>query len=691
MSGPNDSPVTELKGVGPQLAEKLARLGIHSVVDVLFHLPLRYQNRTRVSPIGSLQAGREALVRGQIELSGTRFGRRRSLVTIISDDTGQLTMRQFHFSTNQQRGLQRGNWIQCYGEVRAGPAGLEMVHPEYRLLSAPTAGQTEDALTPVYPSTEGLGQRKWRDLTSQALVMCGQDIPELLPDTFASLWPGISLAAALALLHRPPPETDVVALQAGKHPAQARLVFEELLAHHLAVRQRRQQREALTAPQTPPSTRLWPQLRTQLGFDLTAAQQRVIDEVLDDMGRARPALRLLQGDVGSGKTVVAAAAVLSAIEAGQQAVIMAPTELLAEQHLGSFQQWLAVVELEPVWLTGRLGARERQEVCARLASGEASVAIGTHALFQDEVHYADLGLVVVDEQHRFGVAQRLALRDKGRAAGQAPHQLVMSATPIPRSLTMVMYADMDVSVIDQMPPGRQPVETVVLPNSRRDDVQARIQEACARGRRAYWVCPLVEDSDLLQAQAATSRAEALRADLPNLAIALLHGRIPSAEKDAVMADFRAGRIDLLVATTVIEVGVDVPEATLMVIENAERLGLAQLHQLRGRVGRGGQQSVCVLMYQPPLGTSARQRLATLRQTTDGFAIANKDLELRGPGELLGTRQSGLPQLRVADIARDRALLPSVQTAADTLLAAHPEAVAPLLDRWLGTGLQFSDA
>ncbi|MBT4987861.1 MAG: ATP-dependent DNA helicase RecG, partial [Proteobacteria bacterium] len=388
---------------------------------------------------------------------------------------------------------------------------------------------------------------------------------------------------------------------------------------------------------------------------------------------------------------VAAAAVLAAIEGGQQAVVMAPTELLAEQHLRVFSGWFEKVGIKPVWLSGRITQRERRAVCEQLSSGAARVVVGTHAVFQDDVSYHNLGLVVVDEQHRFGVAQRLALRDKGQREGSAPHQIIMSATPIPRSLTMVMYADMDLSVIDEMPPGRQPVETVVLPNTRREDVQARIREACARERRAYWVCPLIEDSDVLAVQAATSRAEALKAELPELRIALLHGKIPSAQKDQIMDDFRQGRVDVLVATTVIEVGVDVPEASLMVIENAERLGLSQLHQLRGRVGRGDQKSVCVLMYQPPLGHNAKERLATMRQSTDGFAIAQKDLELRGPGELLGVRQSGAPQFRIADLARDRALLPAVQHGAVRLQRDYPEKAEPLIARWVREGLSFSNA
>ena len=691
MVDTGEARVSALKGVGPQLEGKLAGLGVHSVIDLLFHLPIRYQDRTTTLAIGELRSGSEVLISGRIEASGVQFGRRRSLITVISDDTGRLTVRQFHFNTSQRRGLKRGAFIQCYGEVRSGPTGLEMVHPEYRLIEGPDAVEVETTLTPVYPTPEGLGQRRRRDLTGQALARCAAAAPELLGDWAGFEFSDLPLSEALTQLHRPPAGVDLETLKAGTHPAQQRLAFEELLANHLAVRRRRERRDALSAHSIPASTEFWPRLRDALGFTLTDAQSRSIDEIMQDLSNPHPSLRLLQGDVGCGKTIVAAAAVLAAIEGGQQAVVMAPTELLAEQHLRVFSGWFEKVGIKPVWLSGRITQRERRAVCEQLSSGAARVVVGTHAVFQDDVSYHNLGLVVVDEQHRFGVAQRLALRDKGQREGSAPHQIIMSATPIPRSLTMVMYADMDLSVIDEMPPGRQPVETVVLPNTRREDVQARIREACARERRAYWVCPLIEDSDVLAVQAATSRAEALKAELPELRIALLHGKIPSAQKDEIMDDFRQGRVDVLVATTVIEVGVDVPEASLMVIENAERLGLSQLHQLRGRVGRGDQKSVCVLMYQPPLGHNAKERLATMRQSTDGFAIAQKDLELRGPGELLGVRQSGAPQFRIADLARDRALLPAVQHGAVRLQRDYPEKAEPLIARWVREGLSFSNA
>ena len=683
--------VIKLRGVGPHLQSKLERLGVRSVQDILFHLPLRYQDRTRLTPLGGLQAGSEALIQGVVEVSGVRMGARRSLVTVISDNTGRIAMRQFRFTTAQQRALQRGRPIQCYGEVRAGPSSLEMVHPEYRLLQDEDSVPTENSLTSVYPTTDGVGQRKWRDLARQALDSVGQDVEELLPPDTDIPGGNISLAEALEYLHRPPQGTDPLTLRDAAHPVRQRLVFEEILAHHIAIRRRRHHLDQFTAPEISTDLQMWRRLCEQLEFELTSAQQRVVGEVLCDLAQPRPALRLVQGDVGSGKTVVAAAAVLAAVEAGCQAVIMAPTELLAKQHLTSFEQWLRRLGVEVVWLTGRLGVSDRRSAYRKLADGEAQVAIGTHALFQAGVKYRNLGLVVVDEQHRFGVEQRLALRDKGRSDFQAPHQLVMTATPIPRSLAMVMYADMEISVIDEMPPGRRPVETVVLPNTRRDEVQDRIRQACGRGRRAYWVCPLIDESEILEVEAATSRAESLQKELPELRICVLHGRSRPAEKDAVMDDFRAGRIDLLVATTVIEVGVDVPEASLMVIENAERMGLAQLHQLRGRVGRGAEKSVCVLMYQAPLGNNARERLSTMRRTNDGFAIARKDLELRGPGELLGVRQSGLPQFRIADLARDHALLPKVREVAAHLRENQSQEQLDLLvERWLSTQNAFSD-
>jgi ATP-dependent DNA helicase RecG len=674
--------VTALKGVGPQIAKKLAQLGIHTVQDVLFHLPTRYQDRTRLSPIGQVRPGQSVLIHGEVLNSALRMGRRRSLVTVISDRTGTLTMRQFHFNASQQRSLKRGCWIQCFGEILAGSTGPELIHPEYRLLSGPEDARPDDSLTPIYPTNAGLGQKTWRKLTGEALARTVKDVPELLPGDIAGMTGLPSVGEALRLIHRPPPEADTTTLSDGVHPAQLRLAFEELLAHHLAVRRRRRYRESSVAPTISIGTHLWPQLEKRLGFSLTNAQQRTIREVLTDLSQSRPSLRLIQGDVGCGKTVVAAAAVLAAVEAGLQVAVMAPTELLAEQHFRTFSNWLKGFDLTLVWLTGKLGARERREAHSLLANGRAQIGVGTHALFQEDVRYRALGLVIIDEQHRFGVEQRLALREKGRDGNQLPHQLVMTATPIPRSLTMVLHADMDVSIIDEMPPGRKPVETVVIPNSRREEVQERVRQACAEGQRAYWVCPLVTESDVLEVEAAIQRAKALTEELPDLRIELLHGRTPADKKETLMEAFRAGRVDLLVATTVIEVGVDVPEASLMVIENSERLGLAQLHQLRGRIGRGGQRAVCVLLYRAPIGPVARDRLATLRHTDDGFTIAQKDLELRGPGEVLGTRQSGSPEFRIADFVRHQAAVDRVPNVADQLLKSDPERADALIERWL---------
>jgi ATP-dependent DNA helicase RecG len=677
--------VTALKGVGPQVAKKLAQLGIHTVQDVLFHLPVRYQDRTRLSPIGEVRSGQTALIHGEVLLSGPQLGRRRSLVTVISDRTGTLTVRQFHFNVSQQRSLKRGCWIECFGEIRAGRTGPELIHPEYRLLSSPEDAGPESSLTPIYPTTAGLGQKTWRRLTSEALERAIQNVPELVPSDIAELTVLPTIDEALRLIHRPPPDVDINMLSDGVHPAQLRLAFEEMLAHHLAVRRRRQYRESSTAPIIASSTRLWPQLEKRLTFSLTKAQKRTIREVLTDLSQSRPSLRLIQGDVGCGKTVVAAAAALAAIEAGLQVVVMSPTELLAEQHFRTFKKWLEEFNLTPVWLTGKLGAKEKREVHDLLANGQAQIGVGTHALFQEDVRYQALGLVIVDEQHRFGVEQRLALREKGRYGNQLPHQLVMTATPIPRSLTMVLHADMDVSVIDEMPPGRKPVETVVIPSSRRKEVQERVRRACAEGQRAFWVCPLIDESDFLEVEAAIQRAKALTEELPDLRIALLHGKTRAREKETLMEAFRGGLIDLLVATTVIEVGVDVPEASLMVIENAERLGLAQLHQLRGRIGRGGQRAVCVLLYHAPISQLARDRLVTLRHTDDGFMIARKDLELRGPGEVLGTRQSGSPEFRIADFVRHRAAVEWIANTADQLLNSHPERADALIQRWLVAG------
>jgi len=678
------APVSALKGVGPKLAEKMARLGLRTVQDVLFHLPHRYEDRTRLTPIGSLRPGREALIAGTVELTDVVFRRRRSLVVRLADGTGHLHLRFFHFNAAQQRNLARGTRLRVFGEVRFGPSGYEMAHPEYQRLDGDAPAQAEERLTPVYPTTEGLYVPALRRMVQHAIEHWLDKIAEWLPAEVLRELELPTLREALAYVHFPPPQADVAAILSGKHPTQARLAFEELLAHQLSLRQRRAELTASAAPALMGTGKLAARLRAELPYKLTHAQERVLGEILADLERPHPMQRLIQGDVGSGKTVVAAMASLAAIEAGFQAAVMAPTELLAQQHLRSFSNWLAPLGVKVVGFSGKLKGQARKQALASLARDKDMVAVGTHALFQDDVEFAHLGLIVVDEQHRFGVHQRLQLRDKGSRADTRPHQLTMTATPIPRTLAQSLYADLDVSVIDELPPGRKPVETVAVPASRRAEVVQRVHTACRAGRQAYWVCPAIEESEEIELQAATETAETLKQALPGVRLALVHGRMKATDKEAAMAAFQSGETELLVATTVIEVGVDVPNATLMIIENAERLGLAQLHQLRGRVGRGGDASACVLLYEAPLSEFARERLATLRESNDGFEIARKDLEMRGPGELLGTRQAGLPRFRIADVMRDAALLPRVQAVAGLLLERHVDTVEPIVRRWLGS-------
>ncbi len=681
-------PVTGLKGVGPALAKRLAKLGIETVADLLFWLPTRYEDRTRLVPIGSLRAGSRAAVEGTIELAEVVFRGRRSLLVRLSDGTGFLTLRFFHFSGAQQQQLVRGTRLRCFGEVRRGKHGPEIVHPEYKNADAPDTQAVQDVLTPIYPATEGIQQGRLRNLTAQALAAVGDgELPDWLPEEIRRELKLPGLREALQFVHRPPPDAKLGELEEGRHPAQRRLAFEELLAHQLSLRQLRNEVHRDPAWPIAVPGRLAERLLAVTGFTLTGAQRRVIGEIRQDLAIAHPMIRLVQGDVGSGKTIVAALAAADAVEADRQAALMAPTELLAEQHWQNFSRWLAPLGIEPLLLTGRLQPRARREAQAAVADGSRRVVIGTHALFQEDVSFGRLALVIIDEQHRFGVHQRLRLREKG-ADGRYPHQLIMTATPIPRTLAMTAYADLDVSVIDELPPGRTPIITVVMPDSRRDEIVRRIRSACLEGRQAYWVCPLIEESTLLEAQAAEDTASALAAALPDIVVGIVHGRMPARARERTMARFKAGEIGLLVATTVIEVGVDVPNASLMVIENAERMGLAQLHQLRGRVGRGRDASSCVLLWHGPLSTLAKERLAVLRNTNDGFAVARRDLELRGPGELLGTRQTGLMQLKVADLMRDADLLPRVQAAADVMLRSHADNIAPLKRRWIGQSIHY---
>ncbi|WP_150912275.1 ATP-dependent DNA helicase RecG [Marinobacter halotolerans] len=690
MTSLGDIEVTVLKGVGKALAETLGKLGIHSLQDLLFHLPHRYEDRTHVIPMGQLRIGDVGVVEGEVMKADLVMGRRRSLQVTLKDSSGFLVMRFFHFNAAQKNQLSEGARVRCFGEVRPGRAGYEFYHPEYQVNPPPMPAQGQATLTPVYPLTEGIQQPRVRSLCQQALTYLRRyPIHDWLPSNIMEQYqlPGIS--EAVELVHSPPANAPVHLLMEGRHPAQQRLVMEELLAHQLSLLKVRQQIQAREALPLLPTGDLPERFLDGLPFRLTGAQRQVMSEIRQDLSQPVPMLRLVQGDVGSGKTVVAALAALQTIGAGAQVALMAPTEILAEQHYQNFRGWLEPLGIRLAWLSGKVKGKAREAALADVGSGEAAVVIGTHALFQDDVNFSRLALVIVDEQHRFGVHQRLALREKGVGGTLAPHQLIMTATPIPRTLAMSAYADLDTSVIDELPPGRKPIETIVIPDSRRDDVTDRVRQACRAGRQAYWVCTLIEESEALQCQAAEATAEELSARLPDLKVGLIHGRLKAAEKAQMMERFKEGELDLLVATTVIEVGVDVPNASLIIIENPERLGLAQLHQLRGRVGRGEEASFCVLMYHPPLSQNGKARLQALRDSQDGFVIAEKDLEIRGPGEVLGTRQTGMMQFRLADFERDKGWIEPVRAMAPSLLT-QPERVDGLIRRWLGERTRYGD-
>ena len=690
MASLEDIPVTELKGVGSALAEKLARLGIASLQDLLFHLPHRYEDRTRIIPMGSLRIGDVAVVEGEVMKADLVMGRRRSLQVTLKDNSGFLVMRFFHFNAAQKNQLAEGTLVRCFGEVRPGRAGYEFYHPEYQINPPPMPAVGRATLTPVYPLTEGIQQPRVRGLCQQALgYLQRHPIRDWLPTELLAGYQLPGITEAIQTVHSPPASAPVHLLMEGRHPAQQRLVMEELLAHQLSMLQVREQIQARKALPLLPSGNLAERFLEELPFSLTGAQRHVVSDIRQDLSQPLPMLRLVQGDVGSGKTVVAALAAIQTIGAGAQVAFMAPTEILAEQHYQNFCGWLEPLGIQLAWLSGKVKGKVRREALEAVHSGTASVVIGTHALFQDDVLFHRLALVIVDEQHRFGVHQRLALREKGVGGTLAPHQLIMTATPIPRTLAMSAYADLDTSVIDELPPGRKPVETIVIPDSRREDVIGRVRSACTDGRQAYWVCTLIEESEALQCKAAEVSAQELAERLPGLKVGLVHGRLKSAEKVEVMNRFKQGELDLLVATTVIEVGVDVPSASLIIIENPERLGLAQLHQLRGRVGRGEQASFCVLMYHPPLSANGKARLQALRDSQDGFVIAEKDLEIRGPGEVLGTRQTGMMQFRLADFERDKGWIEPVREMAPGLMQ-HPQLVQALIRRWLGEKLRYGD-
>lgn len=680
--------LTTLKGVGPKMAQKLEKLHLYTVLDLLFHLPNRYQDRTRVTPIAGLRSHEFATVVANVVDCRVHYGRRRALLCRVSDGSGNLTLRFFQFSAAQQKSLAPGTQLHIYGEVRPGPTGPEVIHPEYKALSEGPI-ELAETLTPIYPTTEGVYQQTIRNLAEQALTYLNeQSVPELLPETLAA--GEMPLAQAIRILHNPPTDADQQALLEGVHPAQRRLALEELLAHHVSMLIARAQAQQVRAPSIPQSTHLSASFLARLPFTPTGAQQRVAKEIGADMAQPLPMMRLVQGDVGSGKTLVAALAALPVIEAGYQVALMAPTEILAEQHALNFKLWFEALGIEVGWLAGKSKGKVRTETLNALGAGQIQFIVGTHALFQSTVTFQKLGLVIIDEQHRFGVHQRLALREKGESQGVHPHQLVMTATPIPRTLAMTAYADLATSVIDELPPGRTPITTVAIPDSRRAQIVERVQHVCQQeGRQAYWVCTLIEESDVLQCQAAEDTANQLAEQLPGLRVGLVHGRMQASEKESVMQRFKAGELDLLVATTVIEVGVDVPNASLMIIENPERLGLAQLHQLRGRVGRGTAASHCVLLYKTPLSLQANQRLAVLRESTDGFVVAERDLELRGPGELLGARQTGLAQMKVADLVRDQALIPKIQQLATGMVNHYPEHSVKLMKRWLPQGERYA--
>ncbi|QXN24694.1 ATP-dependent DNA helicase RecG [Shewanella putrefaciens] len=684
-------PITDLKGVAKRVAEKLAKLGITTVQDLLFHLPLRYEDRTQIYPIAALMPGNYGTIEAEIQSTQIIQGRKRMLVCNVRDNTGSMSLRFFNFSMAQRNAMQNGLMIRAYGEIRRGNHQAEIVHPEYKIVYPGEDIHLSDTLTPIYPTTEGLKQASWIKLTEQALELLEDGgLTELLP---TNLQPNsMSLKQALQTLHRPHAGISQFDLELGQHPAQQRLVQEELLAHNLSMLRLRQRNNLDAAVTMHASGQLLNPFLASLPFKPTGAQQRVVTEIGKDLEQPHPMMRLVQGDVGSGKTLVAALAALQAIENGYQVAMMAPTELLAEQHAANFAAWFEPLGLKVGWLAGKLKGKARAQSLADIESGAAQMVIGTHAIFQQQVTFNKLALIIIDEQHRFGVHQRMGLREKGINQGFHPHQLIMTATPIPRTLAMTAYADLDTSIIDELPPGRTPVTTVAIPDSRRNEVLERVRNSVVTDKRqAYWVCTLIEESEVLECQAAEDTAEELRQVLPELSIGLVHGRMKSAEKQKIMADFKAGSIHLLVATTVIEVGVDVPNSSLMIIENPERLGLAQLHQLRGRVGRGAVASHCVLLYKAPLSQTASQRLNVLRQSNDGFVIAQKDLEIRGPGEVLGTKQTGLAELKIADLVRDQALIPHIQKLASHVMSQAPESVDAIIHRWLGHRQQYVQA
>ena len=684
-------PLTTLSGVGAAISDKLSRLGIHNLQDLLFHLPIRYEDRTRITPIADLRPEQYATIEGVVQTCEVAFGRRPILTVSLSDGTSKIMLRFFNFNAGMKNSFQIGTRVKAFGEIKRGRFMGEIHHPEYQIIRDNTPLVLEETLTPIYSTTEGLKQNSLRKLTDQALALLDKiQLTEILPNEFNPH--PFSLKDAIRFLHRPPPDISLDVLEKGQHPAQQRLIFEELLAHNLAMQKVRLGMQQFLALPLHYQTDLKQRFLASLPFQPTNAQNRVVADIEQDLAKNYPMMRLVQGDVGSGKTLVAALAALLAIDNGKQVALMAPTEILAEQHANNFRRWLEPFGIEVGWLAGKVKGKARQTELEKIKSGAVQMVVGTHALFQEEVEFADLALVIIDEQHRFGVHQRLMLREKGEKAGFYPHQLIMTATPIPRTLAMTVYADLDTSIIDELPPGRTPITTVVISEERRDEIVARVKNACINEKRqAYWVCTLIDESEVLEAQAAEAIWEDLTKALPMLKIGLVHGRMKPQEKQDIMAAFKNAELDLLVATTVIEVGVDVPNASLMIIENAERLGLSQLHQLRGRVGRGSTASFCVLMYKPPLGKVSQKRLQVLRDSQDGFVISEKDLEIRGPGEVLGTKQTGIAEFKVANLMRDRKMIPTVQHYAKALIVKYPDVAESLIRRWLNNREIYSNA
>lgn len=679
-----------LTGIGPTLAAKLAKCGIHSVRDLLFHLPYRYQDRTRITPIQDLRPNDWCVIAGRVCKTEIKTGKRAMLHCYIEDKTGIIKLQFFHFNKNQINNLNNSTMVRAFGEVRTFNNTLIMTHPEYQLLNDGNECQVNETLTPIYPSTQGLSQTRLRQLVNVALASCKEELQQLewMNEEQLQINNFFPLGEAIQLLHNPPPDISIQSLEEGQHPALKRLVFDELLAQRLSIQFARESRNALQAVALPADPNLNQRFLDSLPFTLTNAQHKVAQEISQDLMQTKPMLRLVQGDVGAGKTIIAALAALQAIANGQQVAFMAPTDLLSEQHANNLIRWLEPLGIKIVRLSGKMKLSERRIAFAALADHSCQLIIGTHALFQESVSFARLGLVIIDEQHRFGVEQRLLLQQKGQQDQLIPHQLLMTATPIPRTLSMTHFAHLDISIIDELPPGRIPIATAVLSQNKREIVINRLQVAIASGRQIYWVCTLIEESEKLQCMAATETAQALQEQLPGARVGLVHGRMKSVEKEATMAAFKCGEINLLVATTVIEVGVDVPNASLMIIENAERLGLSQLHQLRGRVGRGTTQSHCILLYQSPLSQQGAERLKIMRATNDGFIIAEKDMELRGAGEVLGTRQTGYRQFKIADPQRDRSLLPLLPATAKELLQSSPRTARDITQRWLGNFEQF---